>query len=118
MSILLQNNFSNTRQHSLALLFFISAVVFADANINLPPDYRTPLPEIVYDNNNEWRAIPDEENPWREEEGKVLFKPRIKAELFPMYHYDKSTEDTNPNVFLNEGTQQERPVTNIFKYTF
>jgi hypothetical protein len=119
MSTLLQNSFSNTRHHTgLLLLFFISAMVFADDNISLPPTYRTPLSDMVYDDHDEWRTAPEEKNPWREKEDKILLQPRIKAEFFPQYQYDRSIENSQPDAFLNDGTQQERPVPNIFKYTF
>jgi hypothetical protein len=122
MSTLLQNNFSNTRQNAqytgLLFLLFISAIVLADDNIIFPPAYRTPLSDMVYDDHKEWRTGPEEQNPWREKEDKILFKPRTKAEFFPQYQYDRTRGDSQSDLFYNEGTQQERPVPNIFKYTF
>ncbi len=101
------------------LLFFASAAVFAGANgiLNLPESYRTPLSDMVYDDNNEWRAAPDENNPWREDEEELILKPRINAELFPRYNYD-SVENPNPGSMFQNANELDKPVSNIFKYTF
>ena len=99
-------------------LFFISAAVFAAANgiTSLPESYRTPLSDMTYDNNNEWRAEPEEDNPWREDK-EITIKPRIKTEFFPEYDYDTVDDPTTRSLFQNE-YELERPRTNIFKYTF
>ena len=84
------NNIDMKRLHSFFLLFFISAVVIAQTNgiTKLPESYRTPLSDMVYDDQSEWRSEPEEENPWREGEEEPLIKPRLKLELFPKYNYD------------------------------
>jgi hypothetical protein len=109
----------NSRTNGLLLLLlFISAAIFADAsNVSLPPSYRTPLSDMVYDSNSEWRAPPEDKNPWRGGQDELIIKPRFKTEFFPKYNYD-SEENSNPNSLFQGGTQQEKPVTNIFKYTF
>lgn len=109
----------NSHSNGFLLLLFISAAVFADANSisNLPPSYRTPLSDMVYDSNSEWRAAPEDKNPWRQSNDEVIIEPRIKAEFFPKYNYDYE-DNSNPNTLFQDGTQQEKPVTNIFKFTF
>lgn len=106
------------------LLFFVSAAVFAQAGIiQLPDTYRTPLSDMVYEDLNEWRAEPEDENPWREDEEDLTIKPRIKAEFFPQYNYDSlyyrdSIEDPLSNTIFQNETEIERPVSNVFQYTF
>ncbi len=102
-----------------ALLFFISAAVFAGANgiIQLPDSYRTPLSDMVYDDNKEWRSEPEDENPWREDEEELILQPRLKAEFFPQYNYD-SIQNPNPGSLFQNENEIDKPVSNIFKYTF
>jgi len=114
-----------SQTNSFLLLFFASAAVFASANgiIQLPESYRTPLSDMVYDDNDTWRAEPDDENPWRENEEDQTLKPRIKVKLFPQYNYDSlyyqdSTRDSIPGPPLNEETEIERPVSNVFEFSF
>jgi hypothetical protein len=110
--------YQNSHTNGFLLLLFISAAVLADANSisDLPP-YRTPLSDMVYDSNSEWRARPEDKNPWRGGEDEPVIKSRIKTEFFPKYNYD-SEDNSDPNTLFQGGTQQEKPVTNIFKYTF
>jgi hypothetical protein len=106
------------------LLFFVSAAVFAQAGIvQLPDTYRTPLSDMVYEDLKEWRTEPEEENPWRENGEEQLIKPRIKVEFFPQYNYDSlhyrdSIEDPVSNSLFNNETEIQRPVSNVFQYTF
>jgi len=112
------NNKTINQFNGFILLFFISATVYAAANgiASLPESYRTPLSDMIYDNNNEWRAEPEEDNPWREDK-EITIKPRIKTEFFPKYDYDTVDDPTTRSLFQNE-YELERPRTNIFKYTF
>jgi hypothetical protein len=107
------------RSNSFLLLFFISTAVLAAANgaLQLPESYRTPLTEMVYDNNKEWRAQTEEDNPWRGGEEEPSIKPRLKAEFFPEYDYNTVDNPNTRSLFQNED-ELERPRTNIFKYTF
>lgn len=112
------NNKTINQFNGFILLFFISATVYAAANgiASLPESYRTPLSDMTYDNNNEWRAAPEEDNPWREDK-EVTIRPRIKTEFFPQYDYDTVEDPTTRSLFQNE-YELERPRTNIFKYSF
>jgi hypothetical protein len=102
----------------LLLLFFVSAVVFAQAGIShLPETYRTPLSDMVHEGHKDWRAIPEDKNPWREGEEDLLIKPRIKVQLFPQYTPDSSGNPVSRSLLQNED-EIERPASNIFKYTW
>lgn len=111
---------ASMRNNSLVLLLlFTSAAVFAGANglIYLPESYRTPLSDMVHDDNQDWRIKPEEKNPWREDEEELILQPRFKAEFFPKYNYE-SVEDPNPGPLFQDEYELDKPVSNIFKYTF
>ena len=119
------NNIKPVHFSRFLLLFFVSAAVFAQTNgiIQLPETYRTPLSDMVYEDLKEWRAEPEDENPWREGEEDLKIKPRIKVELFPQYNYDSlyyrdSIDDPLSNVLFQNETEIERPVSNVFQYSF
>ncbi len=105
--------------HRVLLLFFVSTAVFAQTNgiTQLPESYRTPLSDMVYDDNDQWRTPPEEDNPWREGQKELEIKPRFKAQFFPEYDYDTMDDPTTRSLLQNE-YELERPRTNIFKYTF
>ena len=100
------------------LLLFASTVVIAQTNgmLELPESYRTPLSDMVYEEQDSWRAAPAEDNPWREGEESTI-KPRLRTELFPAYDYDTVEDTTQRSLFQNE-YELEKPRTNIFRYTF
>lgn len=102
-----------------ALLLFASAIVLAQGAglTELPESYRTPLSDMIYEDNTDWRAAPEEDNPWRENEDETAIKPRMKPEFFPTPDYSKREDPTNRSLFQNE-YELEKPRTNIFKYSF
>ncbi len=111
-------NIEMKRFNGFFLLFFVSAAVFAQTGITkLPESYRTPLSDMVNDDQKEWRAEPEDENPWRENDEDLIIKPRIKAEFFPKYNYDSLQNPISNSLFQNEN-EIERPVSNIFEYSF
>ena len=119
------NNIKPVHFSRFLLLFFVSAAVIAQTNgiIQIPETYRTPLSDMVYKDLKEWRAEPEDENPWREGEADPIIKPRIKVELVPQYNYDSlyyrdSIEDPLSNILFQNETEIERPVSNVFQYTF
>jgi len=123
-SRLLKNSFHRLNAphcaNSFALLmFFTSAAVYAAANgiIQLPDTYRTPLSDMVHKDNQDWRAEPEQENPWRENDEELIIKPRIKVELFPSYKPDSSGNPVSNSLFQNED-EIEKPASNIFEYTW
>ncbi len=101
------------------LLFFVSTTVYAAANgiIQLPETYRTPLSDMIHEGNKDWRAEPEQDNPWRENGEELIIKPRIKVELFPSYKPDSTGNPVSNSLFQNED-EIEKPVTNIFQYTW
>jgi hypothetical protein len=104
--------------YGFILLFIISTVLFADATgIVLPDSYRTPLSDMVPDSQTDWRAKPEEDNPWRQQEEELIIKPRLKTEFFPKPDYSKDDDPTSRSLLQNE-FELERPRTNIFKYNF
>lgn len=107
------------RRINLALLLssFSFVVLAATNGITLPESYRTPLSDMVYDEHQEWRAKPEEDNPWREDEEELILTPRLKTEFFPEWDYGEVDDPTKRSLFQNE-YELERPRTNIFKYTF
>jgi hypothetical protein len=112
-------NWIANRLNGFLLLFSISFVVFAATNgmIKLPESYRTPLSDMVYDEHQEWRTPPEDENPWRGDEEELIINPRLKTEFFPEWDYGEVDDPTTRSLFQNE-YELERPRTNIFKYTF
>jgi hypothetical protein len=100
------------------LLVLASAAVIAQTNgmLELPESYRTPLSDMVYDEQDSWRAAPAEDNPWREGT-EPMIQPRLRTEIFPEYDYDTVEDSTQRSLFQNE-YELERPRTNIFRYTF
>ena len=113
------NNIDMKRLNSFFILFFISAIVIAQTNgiTKLPESYRTPLSDMVYEDLNEWRSEPEEENPWRKKSEEPLIKPRLRVELFPQYNYDSLQNPVSNSLFQNEN-EIERPVSNILEYKF
>lgn len=112
-------NNSGFYRSSLVLLLLVSGMVIAQSNglLKLPDFYRTPLSDMAVENNPQWRMEDGEENPWREDREELLIKPRIKAEFFPKYNYD-SVENPDPGSLFQNEYELDRPVSNIFKYTF
>ena len=116
---LVNDNITLNQIIGFSLLLLASAVVVAQTAIHteVPELYRTPLSEMIYEGNTDWRAVPEEDNPWRENVEETTIKPRIKAEFFPKYDYKTPEDPTTRNLFQNEN-ELERPRTNLFKYTF
>jgi hypothetical protein len=124
MSIILHSHLLNhgrscNQLAGISLLLFVSAVVFAQSNgyTELPESYRTPLSDMIYEGHTDWRAAPEEDNPWRESEEEQTIKPRIKTEFFPEPDYSTKEDPSSSNLFQNE-YEVEKPRTNIFRYSF
>ena len=97
---------------------FISAIVIADSGalLDLPNTYRTPMPDVVYDEQTTWRAAPREDNGWRRGDD-VAIDTRQRKEMWPAYDYTDRGDPTLDNLFMNEN-ELARPKTNVFRYTF
>lgn len=107
----------------LLMLMLFSMAVFAQSELTangiseLPPVYRTPLSDIVSEENTQWRAVEGDENPWRQNKQEALLKTTKKARLFPDYDYNAVDDPATRSLFQNE-FELERPRANLFKYSF
>lgn len=96
----------------------LSAVAIADnGGLVLPNSYRTPLSDLVYEQQPSWRAAPADDNAWRKNVAEMDSDGRFKAHLLPQYDYSEREDTTLRNRFMNED-ELARPKTNIFKYNF
>ncbi len=113
-----KQKFNMKSYHGFLLLFFTSAVVFAQAGIShLPETYRTPLSDMAHKDHKDWRAAPKDKNPWRESKEDLLIKPRIKVQLFPQYTPDSSGNPVSKSLLQNED-EIEKPASSFFQYTW
>ena len=112
-------NASMKHINAFIVLFFVSAMVFAQASgiTELPESYRTPLSDMVYEDLTEWRVEPEDEYAWREGAEEPLIKPRLRVELFPRYNYDSLQNPVSDSLFQNQN-EIEKPVSNILEYKF
>jgi hypothetical protein len=96
----------------------LSAVAIADnAGLILPNSYRTPLSDLVFEQQSSWRAAPADENAWRRGKVEPDSDSRIRVEVLPQYDYSEHEDLTRRNSFMNED-ELARPKTNIFRYNF
>ena len=108
------------RANGFLLLLFFSAIVLAEANglLKLPESYRTPLSDMAYDDMKEWRAEPEDENPWRRKDDETSIKPRIKLDLFPKYEHEDDLKNPPDGVLFQNVYEISKPVSNILEYSF
>ena len=118
----------NTQTHSwlkqngsagaLLLVSFgvIAAGEVAGPGIKLPEFYRTPLSEVIADEEPGWRSEPEPEYRWRQDED-VQVQPEKRLKLFPEYDYETMDDPASRSLFQNE-YELERPRTNLFRYDF
>ena len=105
-----------------ALLLLSFGVIAADqisgpGSIKLPEFYRTPLSEVIADEDMGWRDEPEPEYKWRQGEDEVHMQPSKQARLFPQYDYDTADDPSSRSLLQNE-YELERPRTNLFRYDF
>jgi hypothetical protein len=99
-------------------VLLLSAVAIADNDgLILPNSYRTPLSDLVYEHQPNWRAQPSDENGWRKDKTEPEPDGRFKMQLLPQYDYSTREDPALRNRFMNED-ELARPKTNIFKYNF
>lgn len=104
----------------LVPLLLISAVAIADSNglLDIPSSYRTPLPEIVYQDQPTWRAAPQDENLWRRDGTGMIPESRLRTEVLPVHDYSVRQERTfSGSMFQNEN-ELAKPQTTIFRHSF
>ena len=91
--------------------------VSGPGTVKLPEFYRTPLSEIIADENPGWRAGPEPEYKWRQGQDEVQMKPGKEARLFPEYDYETKDDPSSRSLLQNE-YELDRPRTNLFRYDF
>lgn len=119
MTLLLTSPYPNEQpRYWLFALALVSAIAIADnaALLNLPKSYRTPLSDVIYDEQTSWRSEPSDDNGWRRQDDDLIGRSRLKTEVLPLYDYS-SDDPTLGNMFMNEN-ELARPKTNVFRYNF
>jgi len=101
------------------VLVMLSAVASAgsDGTIDLPEFYRTPLSDIVYEEQTTWRATPEDDNGWRKQDDELIQQGRLRKEILPEFDYQDRGDPTLGSTFMNE-RELARPKTNLFRMKF
>ncbi|MGB5279376.1 MAG: hypothetical protein WBP02_19755 [Gammaproteobacteria bacterium] len=101
------------------VLTLLSAAVIAgsDGLIDLPEHYRTPLSEVIYEEQSTWRAQPEDDNGWRTSDDELIHQGRLRKEILPDFDYEQRNDPTLRNTFMNEN-ELARPKTNLFRLNF
>ena len=99
-------------------LLLVSAIAIADSGalLDLPDSYRTPMSDVIYEEQTTWRAAPQEDNGWRRGDD-VAIDTRSRKEMWPAFDYTDRGDPTLGNMFMNEN-ELARPKTNVFRYNF
>lgn len=104
----------------LVPLLLISAVAIADRDglLDLPTSYRTPLPEVVYQDQPTWRAAPQDENLWRRDGTGMIPDFRLRTEVLPVHDYSTRQQTTfSGSMFQNEN-ELAKPQMTILRHSF
>ena len=101
------------------VLALVSAAVSAgsDGMIDLPEFYRTPLSEVIYQEQTTWRATPEDDNGWRKQDDGRIQQGRMRKEVLPEFDYQDRGDPTLGSTFMNE-RELARPKTNVFRLKF
>jgi hypothetical protein len=110
---------NNQMQFWLMPFLLLSAVAFAGSQdyLELPEYYRTPLSDVIYEEQTTWRATVDDDNGWRRGDGDMIQQGRLRREVLPEVDYDERRDPTLGNIFMNEN-ELARPKTNVFRLNF
>jgi hypothetical protein len=98
-------------------LLSAAASAGSDGMIELPEFYRTPLSEVIYEEQTTWRATPDADNGWRKSDEDMIQQGRLRKEMFPEFDYQERGDPTLGSTFMNE-RELARPKTNVFRMKF
>lgn len=101
------------------VLALLSATAGAgsDGMIDLPEFYRTPLSEIIYQEQTTWRASPEDDNGWRRQDDGFIQQGRLRKEILPDVDYQERGDPTLGSTFMNE-RELARPKTNVLRLKF
>jgi len=110
---------THPQHYGWPFLLLISAAVIAgsDGSLELPEFYRTPLSEVIYQEQTSWRATPEDDNGWRKDDQDLIHQGRIRREVLPEFDYEQRIDPTLRNRFMNEN-ELARPKTNLFRLQF
>ena len=103
----------------LPALVLVSAAAIAgsDGLIELPEFYRTPLSDVIYEEQTTWRSTPEDDNGWRRSDDELIQQGRLRKEILPAFDYEQRNDPTLGNMFMNEN-ELARPKTNLFRLNF
>lgn len=103
----------------LPLLMLLSAAAIAgsDGLLELPAYYRTPLSDVIYEEQTTWRNAPQDDNGWRRGDDDLIQQGRLRKEVLPAWDYEERRDPTLDNTFMNEN-ELARPKTNVFRLNF
>lgn len=103
----------------LPLLMLLSAAAIAgsDGLLELPAYYRTPLSDVIYEEQTTWRNTPQDDNGWRRGDDDLIQQGRLRKEVLPAWDYEERRDPTLDNTFMNEN-ELARPKTNVFRLNF
>ena len=101
----------------ILMLFSAAAIAGSDGLIELPKYYRTPLSDVIYEEQTTWRATPEDDNGWRRSDDELIQQGRLRKEILPAFDYEQRNDPTLGNMFMNEN-ELARPKTNLFRYNF
>jgi hypothetical protein len=101
------------------VLTLLSAAASAgsDGMLDLPEFYRTPLSEVIYEEQTTWRATPEADNGWRTQDDGRIQQGRLRKEVLPEFDYQERGDPTLGSTFMNE-RELARPKTNVFRLKF
>ena len=94
-----------------------AAIAGSDGMIELPEYYRTPLSDVIYEEQTSWRATPEDDNGWRRADDELISQGRLRKEILPAFDYEQRGDPTLGNMFMNEN-ELARPKTNLFRLKF
>lgn len=99
------------------MLLSAAAIAGSDGSLELPQYYRTPLSDVIYEEQTTWRAQPREDNVWRRGDDDLIHQGQRRREVLPRWDYEERGDPTLGNVFMNEN-ELARPKTNVFRLNF
>jgi len=99
------------------VLLSTAAIAGSDGLLELPEFYRTPLSDVIYEDQTTWRSTPEDDNGWRRSDDELIHQGRLRKEILPAFDYEQRNDPTLGNMFMNEN-ELARPKTNLFRLNF
>lgn len=114
---MIQNNHQAHYWFAAMMLLSVTAFAGSDGLIELPEFYRTPLSDVIYEEQTTWRTMPEDDNGWRRSDDDLIQQGRLRTEILPAFDYEKRRDPTLRSTFMNE-RELARPKTNVFRLNF